>query len=108
MELQEFISKALLSIVNGVNNANLENNCFELSGSKHGRGDSGTQVQFDLSVIAEQSTESGSGKGVGLKINIFSAGINSSEKDLYKSQLAQRMQFDVFINEKNIKKNKAE
>ena len=59
-------------------------------------------MQFDLSDIAEQSSESGLDKGGGLKINILSAGINSSEKDLNKSQFTQRIQFDVFINEKNI------
>lgn len=64
MELQEFISQALLSIVNGVNDANSKNNCFELSGSIHGTGASGTQVKFDLSVVAEKSNESESGKGL--------------------------------------------
>ena len=35
MELQKFISGALLSIVNGVKDADKEIDCFELSGSVH-------------------------------------------------------------------------
>lgn len=106
MELQEFISQALLSIVNGVNDANSKNNCFELSSqTHHGKGVSGTQVKFDLAVIAERTSELGSNKGVGMKINIFSAGVGSTEKDLNKSQATQRIQFDVFINEKKIQTN---
>ncbi len=49
MELQKFISAALLSIVNGVNDANRENDCFELSGTIHsGKDVRGTKVDFDF------------------------------------------------------------
>jgi hypothetical protein len=104
MELQKFISNALLSIVNGVHEANTQNNCFELSGSIHySKGADGAKVDFDLSVVVEQSNEQGSEKGGGLKIQIFSAGINSQERDIQKNQSVQKIQFSVFINESKIK-----
>lgn len=104
MELQKFISNALLSIVNGVHEANVQNNCFELSGSvHHGKDVDGTKVDFDLSVVVEQSTEQGLEKGGGLKIQIFSAAINSQEKDIQKNQSVQKIQFSIFINESKIK-----
>lgn len=107
MELQKFISSALLSIVNGVNDANSENDCFELSGSVHSRKDvDGAKVDFDLSVIVEQSNEHGSEKGGGLKIQILSASMNAKEKELQKNQSVQRIQFSIFINDNKINKLK--
>ena len=107
MELQKFISSALLSVVNGVSDANLENDCFELSGNVHSRKDvDGAKVDFDLSVVVEQSNEQGSEKNGGLKIQILSAGINAQEKELQKNQSVQRIQFSVFINDSKIKKPK--
>ena len=60
---------------------------------------SGSKVDFDLSVIVEESNEDGSSKGIGMKINIFSGGINKEQKELQKNQSTQRIQFAVFINE---------
>lgn len=99
MELQTFISNALLSIVDGVNDANKKNDCFELSGSFHsGKGVDGTKVDFDLSVVVEESNEDGIGKEGKLGINIFSAGVNSQQKEVQKNSATQRIQFTVFIN----------
>lgn len=93
-----------ISIVNGVSEANTQNDCFELSGSiHHGKSADGTKVDFDLSVVVERSNEQSSEKGGGLKIQIFSAGINSQEKDIQKNQSVQKIQFSVFINESKIK-----
>jgi hypothetical protein len=106
MELQKFISSALLSIVNGVKEANEQNDCFELSGSIHHRkATDGTKVDFDLSVVVEDTSESGLDKGGGLKMNIFSAGINSQQKDPLKNSATQRIQFSVFINDTKLNKN---
>jgi hypothetical protein len=63
----------------------------------------GTKVDFDLSVVAEQSNKQGSEKRGGLKIQILSAGINSQEKDIQKNQSVQRIQFSVFMNEDKFK-----
>jgi hypothetical protein len=105
MELKEFISSALLSIVNGVNGANSEIDCFELSGSVHGRKDvDGAKVDFDLSVVAEQSHEQGSNKGAGIKIQILSAGMDLQAKENEKNQSVQNIKFSVFINEGKIKR----
>jgi hypothetical protein len=106
MELEKFISSALLSIVNGVKEANEQNDCFELSGSvHHGKGADGTKVDFDLSVVVEDTSESGLEKGGGVKMNIFSAGINSQQKDAMKNSATQRIQFSVFINDAKINKS---
>jgi len=103
MELKEFISQALISIVKAVEEANHENNCFELSGSQHfGKDVAGTKVDFDLSVVAEKSNEDGTEKGGGLKIQVFSMGISAQEKEIEKNQSIQRIQFSVFINESKI------
>ena len=105
MELKSFISSALLSVVNGVNEANLETDCFELSDILHtGRGVSGTKVDFDLSVVVEQSHEQGSNKGGGIKIQILAAGINLQDKANEKNQSVQNIKFSVFVNNDKIKK----
>ena len=107
MELQKFISTALLSIVNGVKGANEETDCFELSGSIHERKMvDGAKVDFDLTVTVEEHNEDGLSKGAGVKINILSAGINSQQKEIQKNLASQRIQFSVFINDDKIKKNK--
>jgi hypothetical protein len=96
-----------LSIVNGVKDANDHNDCFELTGSiHHGKGADGTKVDFDLSVIVEDTSESGLEKGGGLKMNIFSVGMNSEQKNLSKNSTTQRIQFSVFINDSRMDKNK--
>jgi len=105
MELKEFISSALLSVVNGVKDANSEIDCFELSGSVHSRKDvDGAKVDFDLSVVVEQSHEKGSEKGGGVKIQILSAGINLQNKENEKNQSVQSIKFSVFISDEKIKK----
>ncbi|MFI5161565.1 MAG: hypothetical protein ACHQHN_09825 [Sphingobacteriales bacterium] len=104
MELKEFISGALLSVVNGVKDANSEINCFELTDIFHaGRNLNGTKVDFDLSVVAEQSHEKGSDKGGSVKIQILSAGMNLQSKENEKSQSVQNIKFSVFINGGKIK-----
>jgi len=104
MELKTFISSALLSVVNGVKEANSEIDCFELTGSVHSRKDvDGAKVDFDLSVVVEQLNEKDADKGAGLKIQVLNANISKKEKETQKNQSTQKIQ-SVFINDQKIKK----
>ena len=56
MELKTFITDALVSVVEGVQNANNVYNRFQISGGFHERKSiNGEHVEFDVSVVVDES-----------------------------------------------------
>lgn len=110
MELKDFIRETLLNISQGVEEANETSQRFELSDQVHsGKGINGTSVEFEVGVIAEESTvknkegKANSGIKVGFA-NLFNAqatiaGGTSKQSD-NTNQSTHRLKFQVFIKEK--------
>lgn len=96
MELKDFIKRALLDVVNGVDEANQEKNCFRLASQVHANGDNGQKVEFDISVIVNESSENDL-KG-GLKIASFNFGGGTKQSE--SNQNLHKIKFEVFIKEK--------
>lgn len=113
MELKQFIKEALLNIVNGVEEANKSNKRFKIIGIKHHEsGMDGNYADFDVSVIASES----SGNEIDGKVNgqigtsllsVVSANIDSSvtakTDQANLNQNAHRLTFKIFISENEIK-----
>jgi hypothetical protein len=97
MELKDFIKHTLLDIVNGVEEANQEKNRFRLTSQKHaGTGENGQKVEFDVSVIVNESSESGL-KG-GIKVALANLGGNRKESE--SNQNVQKIKFEIFVTGK--------
>lgn len=104
MELKQFIKEALLNIVDGVEEANQENNRFKIVGVRHASGVDGSYADFDVYVKVEDKQDGkieGSIKGAIL--SVVSSGIDS-KLDLSSSQQnIHHLSFKVFISEKTSK-----
>ncbi|MCJ8209526.1 hypothetical protein MUY27_07385 [Mucilaginibacter sp. RS28] len=97
MELKDFIKQSLLDIVNGVEEANQEKNRFRLTSHiHHGTKESGQRVEFDVSVVVNETSEN-SAKG-GIKIAFANIGGGLKQSD--SNQNIQKIKFDIFIAEK--------
>jgi hypothetical protein len=97
MELKDFIKHALLDVVNGVEEANQEKNRFRLTSQKHyGTGENGQKVEFDVSVMVNESSENDL-KG-GIKVALVNLG--GGRKELESNQNVHKIKFEVFITEK--------
>lgn len=97
MELKDFIKRALLDIVTGVEEANTEKNRFKLTSHvHHGTGESGQKVEFDISVIASETLENN--KGGGIKVAVANIGVAQKTSEL--NQNTHKIKFEVFISEK--------
>jgi len=109
MELKEFISKALIDIVEGVKNANNPYkegrkeiyDKFELTGEKPVQGmnetKKGTYVDFDIAVIINEDEKDKTKSVIGLSFSYLAAG-KSSEKDKQSSkENTHRLKFKVFV-----------
>lgn len=95
MELREFIAEALLSITQGVEDANKQIQRFELSGSKHEKGASGEIVEFDIALQVDKSSR----QGASGKIGISAVGIGGQIEATSSSQNQHRLKFRVFVTE---------
>lgn len=103
MELKQFISKALLNIVNGVEDANSkQHNRFRIIGVYHGQTQAeGAYAEFDVSVVVQNSSSGKIGGKVGANIlNVVSANIGSEIDKNSLFQNAHRLKFQIFICEK--------
>lgn len=106
MELKQFIKESLLGIVNGVRDANLEQERFKIIGMKR-NGDihtDGNEVDFDISITVDQKSNSETGvEGkVGTPIlSVFAASIDGSLKSnsTDSHQNIHRLKFKVWISE---------
>jgi hypothetical protein len=102
MELKDFIKETLISITNGVSDANKITNRFEISGQRHdGKSRKyatdifGEYVEFDVSVIASENI---AGKTQG-KIGVALANLGSEIDAKQDNQTAHRLKFRIFIME---------
>jgi hypothetical protein len=100
MELREYIKQTLVSIVEGIDDANAVRDRFRLNHNKHENGESGQTVEFDVSIIVIESSKDEVGGGVGGSLlNVVSAGVNSKIDHNNSQQDIQRLKFKVFITE---------
>lgn len=99
MLLKEFIKETLLSITQGVAEANKVEDRFQLSEHTHqSKAIEGSRVEFEVSIIASDTEVEGGKTGVGIQIaNIFKAGadVNASSEKL--NQSTHRLKFEVFV-----------
>lgn len=105
MELKQFVKEALVSIIEGVKEANSEYNRFRIIGVKRNIGEiDGNEVEFDVSVVAEQKTggEAG-GKIGGSMLNVFSANVDSKLSQTDSHQNVNRLKFKVWVSEDELK-----
>ncbi len=100
MELKDFIKRALLDIVNGVDEANLEQNRFRLANHINNRGTSGQKVEFDVSVIINETSESDTKGGIKVALVNLGAGIGAGKKEIESNQNVHKIKFEVFVHEK--------
>jgi hypothetical protein len=94
MELKEFIKRTLIDIVTGVEEANQEKDRFRLTSQRHhGTGESGQKVEFDVSVIVNDSSD----KDIrgGIKVALVNIGGGSKESE--SNSNIQKIKFEVFI-----------
>lgn len=96
MELKDFIKQALLDIVHGVEDANKEKDRYRLTSHVHANGEQGQKVEFDISVMVNESSESDL-KG-GIKVALVNLG--GGKKESESNQNIHRIRFDVFVKEK--------
>jgi len=102
MELKQFIKEALLNIADGVEEANKTNNRFKIIGVKHESGVDGNFADFDVSVIASESSSDQIGGKAGIFLNVISAGVDSKTDQSNLRQNTQRLTFKIYISEKEV------
>jgi hypothetical protein len=97
MELRDFIKRALLDVVGGVEDANKEIDRFRLTSQRHhGTDENGQKVEFDISVIVNESSENNINGG--LKIAALNLGGDKRQSE--SNQNLHKIKFEVFIKEK--------
>lgn len=101
MELKQFIEETLISVVEGVEEANKKHNRFQLSELFHsGTGVSGQNVEFDVSVMVNESQEKGKKAGIFVALANLGAEKSSDSKTIEANQNTHRLKFKVFVTEK--------
>lgn len=110
MELKQFVKEALLSITEGVEEANSKHKRFKIIGVKRNEsGIDGNNVDFDVSIVVQQKN-SGNVKGrIGGKIgqsilNVVSVSANVDSKldQTDSHQNVNRLKFKVWISESEL------
>jgi hypothetical protein len=96
MELKQFISNALLSITQGIEDANKVSPRFQMSGQIHGgKNINGEFVEFDIAVEVSDSSEKSGKAGIGVSI----IDIGGAVKATQNNQNTHRLKFKVFVTE---------
>ena len=97
MELKQFISNALLSITQGIDEANKTSPRFQMSGQvHHEKNIHGEYVEFDIAVEVSDSSKQSSTAGIGVSV----ANIGGDLQSMLNSQSAHKLKFRVFVTEK--------
>lgn len=97
MELKEFIKQALLSVVDGVEEANQSKDRFRLTKHTHGKtGESGQIIEFDISVAVNEASENSAGGGIKVALLNLGGQLKASESN----QNTHKIKFEVFVSEK--------
>lgn len=105
MELKQFVKEALLSITDGVDEANAIHNRFKIIGVKRNEsGADGSNIEFDVSVVVEQKSSGKVGGKVGGSIlNVVSANVDSKLDHEDTHQNVNRLKFKVWVSENELK-----
>ncbi len=95
-ELKQFISNTLLSIIQGVEEANVINNRFQMSGQIHsGKNINGEYVEFDIALEVSDSSEKSGKANIGVSI----IDVGGSIKSTQNNQNLHRLKFRIFVTE---------
>jgi len=105
MELKQFVKDALLSIIEGVEEANLKHNRFKIIGTKRNDGGiDGNNVDFDVSIVVKQKSSGKMGGKVGASIlNVISANVDSKLDQTDSHQNVNHLKFKVWVSENELK-----
>lgn len=105
MELKQFVKEALLSIIEGIDEANVKHHRFKIIGIKRNEsGVDGNYVDFDVSVIVEQKSSGKVGGKVGASIlNVVSAKVDSKLDQTDTQQNVNRLKFKIWVSEGELK-----
>lgn len=90
MELKNFITKTLIDIRKGLNEANsaIDDNPYSLNS---GSGAISPSIKFDIAVTVSDGTE---GEGAG-KINVFAANLGAKANFKLSHETVSRIQFEI-------------
>jgi hypothetical protein len=100
MELQDFISKTLLAITEGVESANTRQRRFRLAEREHHDGTSGNLVEFNVQVVAMEIDEKNAASGIGISVaSLGSAKLGGDIKSGHVNQNTPSIKFSVFVSE---------
>ncbi|MFA6981481.1 MAG: hypothetical protein WC243_00430 [Patescibacteria group bacterium] len=109
MELKHFVKEALLSITDGVKEANSVNDRFRIIGMKRDNsGVDGNDVEFDVSIVVEQksSNQARAGGKVGVTLlnvlNVASADLSLQEGQTDSHQNINHLRFKVWVSESEL------
>lgn len=97
MELEEFISKTLVGIYNGVKNANKDidnsgqSSYFNIESSSWHKDRSDGYIKFDVAVTANNSDSIKKGAG----IRVWSVGIGGENEKNTSEQIVSRIKFGI-------------
>ena len=100
MELKDFIKNALINIVEGVEEANKKYDRFRLNTNVHNEIGSGQTVDFDVSVIVDESSKEGQKTGIFVVLANLGGGKSTNKDHSETSKDSHNLKFKVFIAEK--------
>jgi len=103
MELKQFISEALINIVEGVDEANSKfKNRFRIIGERHNITQSeGAYAEFDVSVVVNEGSKNKiKGSTSSSFLSVLSAKVEGEQNKDNSLQNAHRLKFKIYISEK--------
>lgn len=105
MELMQFVKEALLSITQGVEEANRKQNRFKIIGIKRNEsGIDGNNVEFDVSINIEQRSSGKAGGKIGTNfLSVISANVDSNLEQTDSHKNINRLKFQVWVSENELK-----
>lgn len=104
MILKDYIKEALLSVVEGVEEANSKQSRFRIIGFKRDSTNSdGNYVDFDVSVAVEEKTGGKAGSKVGVNfLKVVSAHLEAGLDQSSSFHDVHRLKFRVWVSENKL------
>ncbi len=104
MELKHFVKEALISIIEGVDEANLKHKRSKIIGVRRNDGGlDGNFIDFDVSIVVEEKSTRDKGGKIGVPIlNVFSFDLNSKLATTDARQNVNRLRFKVWVSENEL------
>ncbi len=104
MILKDYIKEALLSVVEGVEEANLKHKRFRIIGFKRdATGVDGNYVDFDVSVAVEEKSGNKAGGKVGANLlKVVSAHLDAGLEQSSSLHDVHRLKFRVWVSENKL------